>query len=205
MGLIKKFTAAILLTTAIFAFGGCVKYTSTRQVTASGEDLTGLHHVEIEIEGYGTIAAELDADAAPKSVTRFVSAAEDGFYNGKKFHRIIEGFMMQGGAMKTKDEASKYPAIYGEFSSNGFNNPIKHERGVLSMARTDKPNSATTQFFIVHQDYPSLDGNYAAFGHVTSGIEIVDKICDANNIPEGANGAIAEDDQPVIKEVRVID
>ena len=204
MNLIKRFAGIILTLVLIGCIGGCVKYTSTRGIAADGEQLAGLHHVEIEIEDYGTIALELDADKAPVSTTRFVNLAEQGFYNGKKFHRIIKDFMMQGGAPETKEEQDGLKPIFGEFSSNGCTtNDISHVRGTISMARTDAPNSATSQFFIVHQDSTYLDGNYAGFGHVTSGIEIVDQICE--NTPYGDNGAVAEADRPVIKEVRVID
>ena len=112
--------------------------------------------------------------------------------------------MMQGGSPKNEEDAKKLKTIYGEFSANGVNNTILHKRGVISMARSDDANSASSQFFIMHQDYPSLDGNYAAFGHVTSGIEIVDQICE-NTPNSGENGAVAEEDQPVIKEIRIID
>lgn len=198
-----KLTVVLLALTVVLALTGCVKYQSTRYINTGKDQLSGLHHAEIEIEGYGTIAVELDADSAPISVTNFVELAKAGFYNGTKFHRIIEGFMMQGGGPKNAEDAKKLTTIPGEFSANGVNNTILHKRGVISMARTDDPDSASSQFFIMHQDYPSLDGNYAAFGHVTSGMEIVDQICE--NTPSGENGAVAEEDQPVIKEIRIID
>ena len=167
---------------------------------AETELLSGLHHVEIEIEDYGTIALELDADIAPLSVTNFVNLAESGFYNGLKFHRIIDGFMMQGG----NNPNVAVPSIYGEFLSNGYANSISHVRGVISMARAMDPNSATSQFFIVQTDSTYLDGNYAAFGYVTSGIEIVDAICaDAPVIDN--NGTVPDESQPVIRQIRVID
>ena len=166
--------------------------------------LSGLHHAEIEINDYGTITLELDADTAPVSVTNFVTLAKDGFYDGLTFHRIISGFMIQGGDPSGNGTGGSDTEIKGEFSSNGVENNIAHERGVISMARSQKPDSASSQFFIVHQDSPHLDGDYAAFGHVTSGIEIVDQICE-NTPVQDDNGTVDAGDQPVIKAIRVID
>ena len=166
--------------------------------------LSGLHHAEIEINDYGTISLELDADTAPVSVTNFVTLAKDGFYDGLTFHRIISGFMIQGGDPSGNGTGGSDPEITGEFSSNGVENNIAHERGVISMARSQNPDSASSQFFIMHQDSPHLDGDYAAFGHVTSGIEIVDQICE-NTPVQDDNGTVDAGDQPVIKTIRVID
>ena len=124
-------------------------------------------------EHTGDIVLELDPTFAPITVANFTKLVGEGFYNGLNFHRVIEDFMIQGGAPAYgKDVAN----IKGEFSQNGVNNPLKHERGVISMARTDAPNSASSQFFIVHKTSPHLDGKYAAFGHVISGMEYVDGI-----------------------------
>ena len=166
--------------------------------------LSGLHHAEIEINDYGTISLELDADTAPVSVTNFVTLAKDGFYDGLTFHRIISGFMIQGGDPLGNGTGGSDTEIKGEFSSNGVENNIAHERGVISMARSQNPDSASSQFFIMHQDSPHLDGDYAAFGHVTSGIEIVDQICE-NTPVQDDNGTVDAGDQPVIKTIRVID
>lgn len=166
--------------------------------------LDGLHHVEIEIDGFGTIALELDADTAPISVTNFVSLAKDGFYDGLTFHRIIDGFMIQGGDPLGNGTGGSNTTIKGEFSGNGVKNSISHKRGVISMARSSDPDSASSQFFIVHKDSAFLDGEYAAFGHVTDGIEIVDKICQDTPVKD-SNGTVDSDDQPVIKAVRVTD
>ena len=130
----------------------------------------------IEVEKFGTIEVELYKDAAPITVDNFVKLANKGFYNGLTFHRIIRGFMIQGGCPKGNGTGGPGYSIKGEFSSNGFNNPIKHERGVISMARAMDPNSAGSQFFIMHQAAPHLDGQYAAFGKVIKGIEVVDAI-----------------------------
>lgn len=158
------------------------------------------HYVTIEIENYGTIKAELYGKTAPITVENFVSLAESGFYDGLTFHRIIRGFMMQGGAPNSN--SPKVTPIKGEFSSNGVENDLKHERGVLSMARTPEFDSASSQFFIVHQASPHLDGDYAAFGKVTEGIEVVDAVCEGVK-PIDGNGGIAKADQPVIKSITV--
>lgn len=199
MRTIKTFISILLATVMLFAFASCT-YQSTRYIPTEKEQLSGLHHVEIEIEGYGVIAVELDADVAPISVTNFIDLANSGFYNGLKFHRIMKDFMMQGG----QDPNKETPTIHGEFSANGCVNKISHVRGTISMARANDPNSASSQFFIVHQDSTYLDGNYAGFGHVTSGMEIVDEICN-NVVNIDNNGGVAEENQPVIKEIRVID
>ncbi len=168
------------------------------------ELLSGAHHAEIEVEGYGTIALELDADTAPVSVTNFVNLAKDGFYNGLTFHRIISGFMIQGGDPLGNGTGGSDKTIKGEFSDNGIENNISHVRGVISMARANDPDSASSQFFIVHEDSNFLDGQYAAFGHVTEGMEIVDQICQDTPVQDG-NGTVSADDQPVISSISIID
>lgn len=164
----------------------------------------GLHHVEIDINGYGTIALELDADTAPISVTNFMALAEDGFYDGLTFHRIIDGFMIQGGDPLGNGTGGSDTNIKGEFAKNGIDNSISHKRGVISMARSGDPDSASSQFFIVHEDSTFLDGEYAAFGHVTEGMDIVDQICKDTPVQDD-NGTVGADDQPVINTVKVID
>ncbi len=130
----------------------------------------------IEVEKFGTIDVELYKDAAPITVDNFVKLVNKGFYNGLTFHRIIRGFMIQGGCPRGNGTGGPGYSIKGEFSMNGVSNPIKHERGVISMARAMDPNSAGSQFFIMHQAAPHLDGQYAAFGKVIKGIEVVDAI-----------------------------
>ena len=130
----------------------------------------------IEVNKYGTIEVELDPSVAPLTVENFVKLANKGFYKGLTFHRVIKGFMIQGGCPKGNGTGGPGYTIKGEFSANGVNNPLKHTRGVISMARAMDPNSAGSQFFIMHQDAPHLDGQYAAFGKVTKGIEVVDAI-----------------------------
>ncbi len=129
--------------------------------------------VAIKVKDFGTIVVELDPGAAPTTVKNFMKLASDGFYEGSIFHRVIEGFMIQGG-QSAKGVAAA--TIVGEFESNGHPNPIKHKRGVISMARANDPNSASSQFFIMHGDAPHLDGDYAAFGRVVEGMDVVDAI-----------------------------
>ena len=170
----------------------------------TGDTVKGLHHVEIDVKDYGTITLELDADTAPVTVTNFLNLAEEGFYDGLTFHRIISGFMIQGGDPAGNGSGGSDQEIKGEFSENGVENNISHVRGVISMARSNLPDSASSQFFIVHEDSTFLDGNYAAFGHVTEGMEVVDKIC--GNIPvQDDDGTVASEDQPVISSIKVTD
>lgn len=174
--------------------------------SAAGQDnlLTGKHHVEITIRDKGVISVELDADAAPVTVTNFVKLAEEGFYDGLTFHRIIKGFMMQGGDPNGDGTGGSDENIKGEFSNNGVENPISHTRGIISMARSQMPDSASSQFFIMHEDNAGLDGDYAAFGHVTEGLEIVDDICE-NTAGQDRNGVVPTENRPVIESIKVID
>ena len=132
--------------------------------------------IVIEMNNGKVIKLELDETAAPKTVANFNKLVSEGFYDGLSFHRIMPGFMIQGGDPAGNGTGGSKEKIVGEFASNGFNNPIKHVRGVISMARAMDPNSASSQFFIMHADAPHLDGNYAAFGHVVEGLEVVDEI-----------------------------
>ena len=132
--------------------------------------------VTIEMEEGGVIRAELYPEIAPNTVNNFVSLIKGGYYNGLIFHRVIPGFMLQGGCPLGKGHGGPGYGIHGEFSKNGFKNDLKHTRGVLSMARSSAPDSAGSQFFIMHEDSPHLDGSYAAFGCVTEGLDIVDAI-----------------------------
>ena len=133
--------------------------------------------VTIEMENGDVMKAELYPEVAPNTVNNFISLVSKGFYDGVIFHRVISGFMIQGGDPKGTGVGGPGYSIKGEFTGNGFKNDLKHDRGVLSMARTMAPNSAGSQFFIMHEDAPHLDGQYAAFGKVIEGIEEVDKIC----------------------------
>ena len=162
------------------------------------------HHVEIDVQNYGTIKVELDGETAPITVENFLKLAGEGFYDGLTFHRIIDGFMIQGGDPNADGTGGSGETIQGEFSANGVENNIKHVRGVISMARSEGMDSASSQFFIVQEDSPHLDGQYAAFGHVTEGMEIVDEICENTPVTD-LNGTVLKENQPVIETIRVID
>lgn len=166
------------------------------------EYLSGKINAIIAVENYGDISLELDADTAPITVTNFVNLAKDGFYNGLTFHRIIDGFMIQGGDPLHNGTGGSEKTIKGEFQSNGITNNISHKRGVISMARSDNYNSASSQFFIVHEDSTYLDGLYAAFGYVTEGMDVVDKIA-KDAIVEDNNGTVLYDNQPVITSITI--
>jgi len=157
-------------------------------------------NVKITMAGGGEIELELYPDIAPETVANFKSLVEEGFYDGLTFHRIIKGFMIQGGDPLGNGMGGSDKNIKGEFKMNGFDNPLKHTRGVISMARSQMPNSASSQFFIMHEDAPHLDGSYAAFGKVTKGIEIVDEIADT---PVGWDGQTPKV-TPVIESMKLI-
>ena len=160
------------------------------------------YYAYIEIEDYGTIVVELDPNEAPETVENFVKLANEGFYDGLTFHRIMEGFMMQGGCPNGDGTGDSDETVVGEFSANGYDNNISHSRGVISMARGDGYDSGSCQFFIVHKDSTHLDGKYAGFGYVLSGMEIVDAICESAK-PINDNGKIPKDQQPVIKTITI--
>ena len=173
-------------------------------VLAGGKNKADGITAKIEIENYGTIILALDKEAAPETVENFVTLAKEGFYDGLTFHRIMEGFMMQGGDPLGNGTGGSEKTIKGEFAANGVNNPLSHTRGAISMARSQMPDSASSQFFIVHQDSTFLDGNYAVFGYVTEGIEIVDAVCtDAQ--PIDGNGTIPAEAQPVITKITIME
>lgn len=159
-------------------------------------------YADIDIADYGTVTVQLEPDAAPETVANFVSLAEDGFYDGLTFHRIIDGFMMQGGDPNGDGTGGSGTTIPGEFSENGFENDLSHTRGAVSMARSSDYDSASSQFFIVQEDSTYLDGSYAVFGYVTDGMDIVDEICDSAQ-PTDDNGTIAPEDQPVINSITI--
>lgn len=163
--------------------------------------LTGKHYVEMKVKDYGTIELELDSDVAPITVTNFINLVNSKFYDGLTFHRIIDGFMIQGGDPLGNGTGGSSKTIKGEFSKNGVKNSISHVRGVISMARSSDYNSASSQFFIVQEDTTSLDGQYAAFGKVISGMDIVDKIAKVK--VEDDNGTVSKENQPVIESIRV--
>lgn len=146
--------------------------------------------VTMKIKDYGTIELELYPETAPNTVNNFISLADKGFYNGLKFHRVIKGFMIQGGDPEGNGTGGPGYSIAGEFTSNGHANGLKHTKGVISMARSQNPDSAGSQFFIMSGDAPHLDGDYAAFGMVTSGLDVVEKI---ENVDTNSNDAPKKD------------
>ena len=156
--------------------------------------------VLIEVKDFGNIKLELDEKNAPITCRNFLNLVRNGFYDGLTFHRIISGFMIQGGDPEHNGMGGSSENIKGEFAANGVNNPISHKRGAISMARASDYNSASSQFFIVHEDALFLDGQYAAFGHVTEGMETVDAIAKLV-LPIDGNGTVPFDRQPVITKI----
>lgn len=173
---------------------------TTKKETIDATTLVTDTYADIEIADYGTITVALAKDFAPATVENFVTLAESGFYDGLTFHRIMEDFMMQGGDPEGDGTGGSDTEIFGEFKQNGFDNPLSHTRGAISMARAMAFNSARSQFFIVHENSEFLDGSYAAFGYVTEGMEIVDKICEEAE-PTDDNGSIPKEAQPVITKI----
>ncbi len=190
----KKKFFLVLSIVLIFSLSSCGKGNSLKEDS---------YTVEIEVEDYGVITVDLDAKTAPITVENFLKLVNEGFYNGLTFHRVYSGFMIQGGDPKGNGTGGSDEKIKGEFSANGVKNDISHVRGVISMARSKSYNSASSQFFIVQKDSPHLDGQYAAFGMVSSGIEIVDEICKNTPVIDD-NGSVSSNNQPVIKEIRVV-
>ena len=163
-----------------------------------------IHHVEIEIRDYGKMTLELDGDEAPLTVANFLKLAKSGFYDGLTFHRIIDGFMIQGGDPEGTGFGGSDETVKGEFRSNGVDNKISHVKGVISMARSSNPNSASSQFFITVADATFLDGEYAAFGRVTEGLDSALLVA-RNARPVDGNGTVRKADQPVIEKITVVD
>ena len=192
----KRYRIVLLLLLLVLVTG-CTFGT----VKKKEKDMSKIHHIKIEVENYGTIEAELDGINAPITVEHFVDNVKKGVYNGSTFHRIIKNVLIQGGAPVVN--ADSIQPIKGEFANNGVRNTISHVRGTLSMARKEGNDTATAQFFIVQQDSTYFDGNYAGFGSVTSGMEVVDKLAE---IPaEDNNGTVAIENRPVIKSITLID
>ena len=200
----KKICALLLAFILIIALAGCKNQKNKEEKTIKEEktEIVKDYNIVIKIKDYGTIEATLDGKAAPITVKNFVSLINEKFYDGLTFHRIIKGFMIQGGDPMGNGTGGSDNNIKGEFKANGYNNPISHHRGVLSMARSQDYNSASSQFFIMQKDNTSLDGQYAAFGKVTKGIEIVDKICDNVKV-EDNNGTVKDKNQPIITSIRI--
>ena len=196
--------AKVAAAQALLAEGPSADLAEQVQAMLPPPSLTGKYYIQIDIANYGVIAAELDADAAPITVTNFIKLVNEGFYDGLTFHRIISGFMIQGGDPNGNGTGGSSETIKGEFSQNGVDNPIKHERGVLSMARSSAYDSASSQFFIMHEAASHLDGAYAAFGRVLTGMEVVDAICQNTPVTD-SNGTVQAANQPIITAIRVIE
>ena len=207
----RKLLSICLAALLVLSLAGCGKtsvvgITTTSKAPAANEESQGVgtHHAEIDIQDYGTITVELDGDIAPITVQNFMDLANDGFYDGLTFHRIISGFMMQGGDPNGNGTGGSENTIKGEFSANGVENSLSHTRGAISMARSQAYDSASSQFFICHADSTFLDGQYACFGYVTDGMNVVDAVCEAAQ-PTDDNGTIPADQQPVITAIRITD
>ena len=202
----KKTLSIILAVLLALTVAGCGSAKTESAPPAAGDAAPagGVHHAKITIKDYGTITVELNGDAAPVTVDNFMKLAKAGFYNGLTFHRIIDGFMIQGGDPEGTGRGGSKDRIKGEFSSNGVNNPISHVKGVISMARAQDPNSASSQFFITVADATYLDGSYAAFGTVTDGMDVAEKIA-ADAKPTDNNGTIPREQQPVIESIVITD
>ena len=202
----KKTLSIILAVLLALTVAGCgsAKTESAPPAAGNAAPAGGVHHAKITIKDYGTITVELNGDAAPVTVDNFMKLAKAGFYNGLTFHRIIDGFMIQGGDPEGTGRGGSKDRIKGEFSSNGVNNPISHVKGVISMARAQDPNSASSQFFITVADATYLDGSYAAFGTVTDGMDVAEKIA-ADARPTDNNGTIPREQQPVIESIVITD
>lgn len=200
----KKWLSIALAACMILVVTGCSQEYEAgkekQEVPVQEEESSASYTATIDVENYGTITVELDADAAPKTVENFVTLANEGFYDGLTFHRIMKGFMIQGGDPDGDGTGGSEQTIKGEFSDNGVENNLSHTRGAISMARSDDYDSASSQFFIVHEDSPYLDGSYACFGYVTDGMDVVDAIC-ADAEPTDDNGSIAAEKQPVINSI----
>ena len=191
---------ALALALGLCACAGTRAGAAAPAAAETAQEAPELRRAEITIRDYGTVKLELDASAAPLTVANFCKLAQAGFYDGLTFHRIMDGFMIQGGDPTGTGTGGAEEKIPGEFSKNGVDNPISHVKGVISMARANDPNSASSQFFITVADATFLDGSYAAFGHVTEGIEIVEQIAkDARPIDN--NGTVPRESQPVIESV----
>ena len=199
---VKKIIAILSAAILTLTFCGCSKRQS--EFDSDTDSGYGTHHAVITIKDYGDIKLVLDGDTAPITVKNFVELAKSGFYDGLTFHRIIKGFMIQGGDPKGNGTGGSDKTIRGEFSKNGVENNISHKRGVISMARLQDNNSASSQFFIMHKDGDYLDGSYAAFGHVTDGMDVVDKIAENTPVTD-SNGTVSKENQPIIEKIVITD
>ena len=213
----KIISLTLILAICLFSFASCGSKkennndTNQNSTTLSNVETTTENTTEkandpkikITVKNYGVIKLKLDSSQAPITVANFVKLVKSGFYDGLTFHRIMKGFMIQGGDPLGTGMGGADETIKGEFSSNGVQNNISHTRGTISMARSSDPNSASSQFFICDADSTFLDGEYAAFGKVTKGLDVIDKIA-SDAQPTDGNGSIAKEQQPVIEKIEVI-
>lgn len=191
------------LVIAVVVIGAVFFFLPHKQTTeASSLDLSKTYIADIVVKDYGTIEVELDPKEAPLTCENFIELANEGFYDNLTFHRIMKGFMIQGGDPNGDGTGGSEKTVKGEFSNNGVENSLSHERGVISMARSSDKDSASSQFFICDADDPFLDGDYAAFGKVIKGMDVVDKIADDAK-PTDNNGSISKDEQPVIETITI--
>jgi len=202
-----KLKTIFIVAMTLLLITGCSKSTSDNSDAANGYNPPALdtevtYYADIDIADYGLITVQLDQTAAPITCANFVDLAENGFYDGLTFHRIMAGFMMQGGDPAGNGTGGSDNNIVGEFETNGYENDLSHKRGVISMARAQAPDSASSQFFICHADSEFLDGQYAAFGVVTEGLDVVDAVCEDAK-PTDNNGTIPSDEQPVITSIKI--
>lgn len=204
-----------LLTLSCVFLGGCGNDSSSSNSSKAQKSTSAVSNADsnvsipdnavtavIDVKDYGKITVALFPDDAPITVENFVKLAKNGFYDGLTFHRIISGFMIQGGDPLGNGTGGSDENIKGEFTANGVENQLSHTRGAISMARSQDFDSASSQFFIVHKDSTFLDGQYAAFGYVTEGMEIVDKIC-ADTPVTDSNGTVEKANQPVINSITI--
>lgn len=200
----KKCLSVVLAACLTIAISGCSQEYEAgkekQEVPVKSEEPSVAYTAIIDVADYGSITVELDAETAPKTVENFVALANEGFYDGLTFHRIMDGFMIQGGDPDGDGTGGSEQTIKGEFNNNGVENNLSRTRGAISMARSNDYDSASSQFFIVHEDSTYLDGSYACFGYVTEGMDVVDAIC-ADAGPSDNNGSIAAEEQPVIKSI----
>lgn len=196
---------AVIIVFAVTSNKPANNQSASTSATIGTEQAKGTHHAEIDIKNYGVIKVELNGDVAPITVANFINLANSHFYDGLTFHRIIDGFMMQGGDPLGNGTGGSDNEIKGEFSNNGVENNLSHTRGAISMARNSvSMDSASSQFFIVQSDSTFLDGDYACFGYVTDGIDIVDKIC-SDAVTTDTNGSVDAENQPVINSITITD
>ena len=189
----RKLALVLAMLMLLTVFAGC----------GGNKEWTGKHKVEIEVKNYGTITLEINCDTAPQTASNFLNLAKKGFYNGLTFHRVINGFAIYGGDPNGDGTGNAGSTIVGEFISNGYNNPLSNIRGAIGMARGINYNSASSQFYILQESNTFLDGDFAVFGYVTSGMEVVDQIC-STVVATGEDGYVAPDNQPKISSVKVV-